>query len=190
MVITLLRAKSNRCAYLHCRKFLNDDMNTGICLDCAHLTIAAIKRFFKVRTVLGIVFAATIFLLIPSLTTLMGLDRIVVIPAYHGSVGMAFAWTFASIYALGTVQIILGVIFCYLLGFSGRIRFESGVVFSYDPMIHSTNVSHTAKRGGALDSMANSGAFIAELFVSLISGPFFFIHGLYKLRQLSVYIKD
>lgn len=40
------------------------------------------------------------------------------------------------------------------------------------------------------ESSMQGGFFVFELFVSLISGPFFFFHRLHKLRQLSSYIKN
>jgi len=39
--------RSERCLYLHCRKFLqNDYMHTGMCKDCAVGAIKGIKKYF------------------------------------------------------------------------------------------------------------------------------------------------
>lgn len=43
------KKKSERCTYLHCRKFLkNDYLNTGMCTDCTVLAVLSIKKYFKV----------------------------------------------------------------------------------------------------------------------------------------------
>jgi len=171
-------------------------MNTGICRDCAELAVSGIKRFLKVRSFIGASFILAVFLLIPAVNALLGFGEIILIPINNGLI-VIDVWTFDDVAALRVGGFILLMMICFFLAFIKRVNFESISELLKDKLEDKSKddyriytVTVDSSRIGSFDGAGRIGVLLIELLISFISGPFFFIHGFYKLRQLSIYIKE
>jgi len=166
-----------------------------MCVDCAKGAIIGIKKYFKNRSVAGIVIMLIVFLIIPGISALFGLDDGIHIPItgylFQSTLSINI-WTFSALAALGIAGIIQIMIICYFLGFTKKISFETGIQYRADYTVKGDNIfyaSATQIQKGRSDSAVKGGLVIVELFISILSGPVFFLHGLYTLRKLSSYVK-
>lgn len=186
---------SERCLYLHCRKFIHNAHNTGMCVECAKGAIVGIKRYFRIRSMVGVGFMVLVFLIIPGLNALLSLNDVIRIPISIGYLYQGYMsiniWSFSAINALGIFGIVQVMIICYFLGFTKKVNFETGIQYKVDYSVKSDEIFYASAaqlQKGRSDSATRGGLVVVELAISLFTGPFFFAHGLYTLRKLSNYI--
>ena len=187
---------SQRCQYLHCRKFIFHDMNTGMCVDCANGAVNGLMKYFKNRSIVGICFILTILLIIPAINALFGLHDGVRIPIRIGYLWQGYMsialWDFGDIAALGFFGIIWAMAICYLLAFTRKINFDAGLLqYKVDYSVKGDEIFYASAaqiQKGRSDSATRGGLIVIELLFSIFTGPFFFMHGLYTLRKLLTYI--
>jgi len=186
---------SERCEY--CRKFLSkNQISTGICPDCAEKVISGIWQSIKIRTVIGILFVTAVFILIHYMrinsfeygTAPLNVMRVPVFWGYLTYNVRTFNWIVNS----SPVEQIHLALLCFLIPFAKRVRFGVGAFYTFSTKhmekTHASDhpyfISATTARGGA----DRAGLLICELFLSAVSGPFFFIHRIYMINRLSAYV--
>ena len=187
---------SQRCQYLHCRKFIFLDMGTGMCTDCAKGAVNGLKKYFKKRSIVGVCFTLTILLVIPAINVLLGLHDAIHIPIRIGYLWQGYMsialWDFGMVAALGLFGIIWVMVICYLLAFTRKINFDAGLLqYKVDYSVKGDEIFYASAaqiQKGRSDSATRGGLIVIELLFSIFTGPFYFIHGLYTLRKLSTYI--
>ena len=137
-----------------------------------------------------------VLLLVPLLNDLLGLGGEIRIPIPFGALFLGYlifnVWNFENIAALGALGVLGLILACYLAAFTRKISFEdgAGLRYTFNYSVKADNIFHSsygAMHKGRSDSAARGGMFLIELLVSMVSGPFFFAHGLYTLRKLSNY---
>jgi len=188
----------DRCTYEYCRKFLKEDEKMiGICRDCAELSIAGYKKMFRLRSIIGVAIIGFVFLFVPLLNQSLSLNNVVAIPLGNFSL-TANIWSFERIALVGVIGVIYLIVLCYLLAFARKVKLETlsgyfrskldsrGIVSTQG--VVQTGVA-MGRFGGSPDAYGRIGITVIEIFASIISGPFFFAHGLYTLRKLSAYVK-
>jgi len=194
---------TERCMLEYCRKFLKEDEKMiGICRDCAEFSVMRYRKIFRVRSIIGGVIISFVCFFIPLLNHILGLDDVVVIP-FHLPLQINI-WSFNSIVSLGFIGIIFLIILCYLLAFARKVKLET--ISGYfqqkldsrgrDISAVSQAIQTDTVPGGGVgvaptpDAFGRVGVVVVELFISFMSGPFFFVHGVYKYRQLAAYIRE
>ena len=189
---------SQRCQYLHCRKFIFLDMNTGMCVDCAKGAVNGLKKYFRKRSIVGICFILAVLLIIPGITALFGLYDGIRIPIRVGYLWQGYMsialWGFGDVAALRLFGIIWAMAICYILAFTRKINFDAGLLqYKVDYSVKGDEIFYASAaqiQKGRSDSATRGGLIVIELLFSIFTGPFFFIHGLYTLRKLSNYINN
>ena len=189
---------TERCMLEYCRKFLKEDEKMiGICRDCAELSVMRYRKMFRVRSIIGGLIISFVLLLIPLLNHILGLNDVIVIP-FHLPLSISI-WSFNTINSIGFIGVIGLITLCYFLAFAGKVKFENIFGFFQQKLnsrghdigasAQALQVNGTVGRFGASpDVYGRVGITIIELFISFMSGPFFFVHGVYKYRQLAAYI--
>ena len=189
---------SQRCQYLHCRKFIFHDMNTGMCIDCAKGAVHGLKKYFKKRSIVGVCFILAVLLIVPAINVLLGLYDGIRIPIRIGYLWQGYMsiypWDFGAIATLGIFGIIQVMLICYFLAFTRKINFDAGLLqYKVDYSVKGDEIMYASAaqiQKGRSDSATRGGLIVIELLFSIFTGPFFFIHGLYTLRRLSNYINN
>ncbi|MCL2565128.1 MAG: M56 family metallopeptidase [Defluviitaleaceae bacterium] len=175
----------DRCTFEYCRKFLKEDEKTiGICRDCAEIRVLGYSKMFRFRSIIGGVIIGFVFLFAPFLNQVLGLS----------------IWPFDSIVSIGFIGVIPLIILCYLLPFARKVKLET-IMGYFQQKLDSRGEdigslalgiqpdSARGRFGASPDVYGRVGITVIELFASFISGPFFFVYGIYKYRQLTAYIK-
>lgn len=187
----------DRCISEYCRKFLKENEKMiGLCKSCAELRVAKYKKIFRFRSIIGGAIIGFLLLFLPLMNQIFALNDLVVISL--GNLALPInIWSFERIASIGFIGIIYLIILCYLLAFARKVKLET--IFSYfqqkldnrgQDIGGPAQVLTGARFGASPDAYGRVGVTVIELFVSLISGPFFFVHGIYKYRQLSAYISE
>ena len=191
---------NERCLLKYCRKFLKEDEKAvGICKDCAKLSVMSYKKMFRSRSILGGLIISFVLLFVPLLNQALNLNDVVVIP-FHSPLSISI-WSFDTVASIGFIGIIGLVTLCYFLAFAGRVKFENIFGFFQQKLdsrgqdigasAQALQVNGTVGRFGASpDVYGRVGITIIELFISFISGPFFFVYGIYRHRQLTIFIRE
>jgi len=183
-----------RCKY--CSRFLTDEQKQearDLCIDCASGVLAGIKKSFKIRAVFGVLCIVVVFVFIHYMRVNAfeygeGVLRVIQVPTVFGYMTYRPA-AFENIMGFSLAQqIMLGVI-VFTLPFLRRIRFgmDSYQTFGKQEVTGGNVASHPMvfHGRGHGDRM---GILISELFLSVISGPYYFMHGLVTMWKMSRYV--
>lgn len=142
------KEETERCLGLNCRKFLtNDHMNTGMCVDCAELTITGIKRYLKTRSIAGAGFVAGAFVLLPAVNALFWTGDVqVTVPVVRALLNLLNTWTFETIAGFGAGRLVLYMFFVYFLAFAKKAGFSNDIKYKADTKVKNSDVTYTHKQ--------------------------------------------
>jgi len=183
-----------RCKY--CSKFLTDAQKQearDLCLDCAQNIFTRLRKSFRIRTVLGVLCVILVFLFIQYMRMNAfeygeGVFRTIHVPTVFGYMTYRPA-TFANIMGFSFAQQIMLGVLVFTVPFLRRVRFgmDSYHTFGKQEITGGNASSHPMvfHGRGQGDRM---GMLIAELFMSIVSGPYFFVHGLVTMWKMGRYI--
>ena len=182
-----------RCRY--CSKFLTDEQkNTrrAFCTACASNILVRLKKSFMVRAVFGILCVVAVLVFIHHVRVNAyfygeGVLSIVRVPTSFGYLNWRVN-TFNSIMNFSIIQNAAVGALAFMFPFLRRVRFgmDAYQTFSQEAVPGSSTSSHPylyAVRGNG-DRM---GVLISELMLSLVSGPYFFVHGLVAMGRMRKY---
>ena len=183
-----------RCKY--CSKFLTDKQKQearDLCLDCANGILTEIRKSFKIRAVLGVLCVIVVFAFIHYMRMNAfeygeGVLRMIHVPTVFGYMTYRPA-AFDNIMGFSIAQQIMLAVLVFTLPFLRRVRFgmDSYHTFGKQEVTGGNVASHPMvfHGRGQGDRM---GILIAELFMSLVSGPYFFVHGLVAMWRMGRYV--
>lgn len=188
-----------RCKY--CRRFLTDEQkahNKAFCTLCARGVIEGIKKSFVIRGVLGIICIAAVFMFIHhmrlnALEYDHGFMSEMHVPIMFGRYITYRMDTFNAIMNFTIAQQVTLAALVFMMPFARRVRFgmDSYYTFSrqYSSNAHASDHPYLIQGGDTRGNMDRLGMLISELFISVISGPFFFVHGTITIARISSYAK-
>lgn len=176
-----------------CYKPLPEEGRTiGLCGECATREIAKLKKRMKVSLAVSVVLLLIVFAVRFYVCThyFIGDYGEVIVPAFFGTMMFnvkSFQRIFYPTFLSGT----LFLAFCFFAPFSSFVNIE------YNTYRHKAEqqLYKTDPFGGMTVASANkqrtddAGLFIVSVMLSVISGPYFFVRRVYKLRQLSNYVR-
>ena len=192
------KEKLERCK--HCRKFLTDEQKRAdrtLCLDCADSVLAGIKKSFRIRAVLGVLCIALVFAFIHYMRMNAfeygeGVLRVIRVPTVFGYLTYRPA-AFENIMNFSFVQqIMLGAV-VFTIPFAKRVRFGMDSYYTFS--MQYTSKSHTSDHPYLITQAASRGSgdrlglLISELLLTLVSGPYFFIHGAVTMWKMKRYVE-
>jgi len=188
------KVKRERCKY--CSKFLTDEQkqeDRTLCIDCAQNIFSRLKKSFKLRAVLGVICIVALFAFIHYMRQNAfeygeGVLRVIRVPTVLGYMTYRPA-AFENIMAFTFAQQIMLGILAFTAPFLKRVRFGMDAYGTFSkqetpgggvgnhPMVY-----HGRGQGDRM------GMLIAELFLSLVSGPYFFVHGMVIMWRMGRYV--
>jgi len=183
-----------RCKY--CSRFLTDEQKHGgreLCIDCASGVLAGIRKSFKIRSVLGVLCIIAVFVFIHYMRVNAfeygeGVLRVIRVPTVFGYMTYRPA-AFSNIMGFTFVQQVILAAVVFTLPFLRRVRFgmDSYQTFGKQEVTGGNMTSHPMvfHGRGHGDRM---GVLISELFLSVVSGPYYFVHGLGVMRKMGRYV--
>ena len=182
--------KSDRCKT--CRRRLSGELaHIGFCEECIVKEIVNIKKRLRISAMIGAVVTATVFAAIyyaKSNAFEFEGDMFIAVPFGHLIYNTR---SFNSMTSLSVSAHILLALACFLAPFGSRVRLDFDTqrskaevdIYKSDP------ISGRMAAGSSAHRTDVAGMFIFEIMVSAVSGPFFFVYRIYKLRQLTNYSK-
>jgi len=192
------RKKSERCKY--CSKFLTDDqkqMDRTLCVECAGSIASGIKKSFKIRTVIGVlcivvVFAFIHYMSIAAFEYGAGVLRVIRVPTIFGYMTYR-PTTFENIMSFSVLdRTLLGAV-TFTVPFARRIRFGMDAYYTFSTQYasnpHASDHPYVIQAGHARGQGDRLGLLISELFLSAISGPYFFVRGAVTIWSMEKYVR-
>ena len=183
--------KSEKCKTCYSR-LSAENIRYGFCPECAKKEVQKLKRRMIVSSIVGTALIVIVFIAIRQARTTAFVpesnryDGSMFIPTFFGH--LAFnARVFDSITNLSLQNSILLGIFCFIIPFGSYVRLEFNSyrekaeidLYRLEPLSGGQSAGSTGPR---LDGV---GLFVITIILSILSGPFFFVYRLFKLRQLS-----
>ncbi len=187
--------KSDKCKI--CYKPLSpENINIGFCKECVPKEITKLKKRIKISTIIGVILIIIVFVAIyyakstAFVSNVNGYKGDIFIPIFFGYVALNER-AFNTITNLSLSMHILLATVCFLVPFASYInlgintyRHEAETnLYDLEP------ITGSVLAGYGNHKVDEIGFFVISIILSIVSGPFFFIYKLYKLRQLSNYIK-
>ena len=177
-----------------CYSALSDEnRRIGVCVDCAEKEAKKIKRRIIISSIAGLIFIVLAFSAIYYMRTnaYTSVDgSAVYIPIFM--YGLTFnVQSFIALVTFSLPELIITVLILFLLPFGSFVKWDffsprheaENNIQNFEPQ---TAKSISEQGSNKLDDV---GMFIFSFFILIISGPFFFVYRLYKLRQVSNYVK-
>lgn len=175
-----------------CRKFLSDTQKQmGICLDCAKEQITKIKKRIIISALAGMALNLVVFAAIHYAgVTGFPVNGDIHVPFFFGYLAYN-AHAFNALINPAPIYRALLAALCFFAPFSGRVNFQYVSfrgqaeinLYKTEPLTGRMTAAYGAHR------MDSAGIFIAEILVSIIAGPLFFIYRPLRIMQLSNYVK-
>ena len=188
------KKKYERCKY--CSRFLTDEqkaMNRTLCIDCAKNIISGIMKSFRIRAVLGVICIAAVFMFIHYMRLNAfeygeGVLRVIRVPVVFGRYLTYRPAAFENIMNFTLAQQIMLAVLVFTAPFAKRVRFgmDGYQTFSTQNAPNASTSSHPMVFHGRGYS-DRFGAWLSEMFLTIISGPYFFVHGLVTTARLMRY---
>ena len=184
--------KAKRCKA--CYNILTDEnKNIGVCGDCAGKEVKKIKRRIIISSIIGIIFIVAVFSALhhARVNTIFSSDgNIAYVPVLKTYWAFNFP-VYESITNLSLQKIFIIALKCFFLPFGSFVKID---FFSPRHEAEKNIQNYEAQTAKSMSTQGYNklddiGLFLFSLFLLLISGPFFFVYRLYKLRQISAYIK-
>lgn len=186
---------SDRCKI--CLSLLSaQNIPIGLCTECAAKEIKKLKNRIWLSTIFGAIFAIIFLTAVRYARTtyfvsdMAGYEGDVFLPFFYGH--FAFnARAFDKILNLSIPAQLLIAAICFFIPFSSYVSFGANTyrhkaeldIYKLEP------ISGNYISGFGSHRMEDVGLFMVSILLSIVSGPFFYIYKLYKLRQLSHYVK-
>ena len=192
------RKKHERCK--SCSKFLTDElraMNNTLYVNCAKKIVSSILKSYRVRVILGFILVVAVFLFIDYMRNFAfehgeGVLRVIRVP-------VVFDWhltfrpvTFDSIMNLTLVQQLILAVVAFMIPFAKRVHFGMDKYhnFSSAPEKGPHPSAHRYLLAGWMRGSGDRvGIMLSEFALTVISGPYFFLHGLVNMVRFLRYVR-
>ena len=184
-----------RCKY--CSRFLTNTQKQearDLCPDCANGVFTGIRKSFKIRSVFGILCAVAAFVFIHYIRVNAfeygeGVLRMIHVPTVFGYMTYRPA-AFENIMRFTFAQYVLLGVVVFTLPFLRRVRFGMDSYHTFGKQeVTGGNVSSHPMVFHGRGQGDRMGVLISELFLSLISGPYYFVHGLVTMWRMRRYTR-
>lgn len=187
--------KNNKREYTKCcscyKPLSEEGKSIGLCRECTGKEIAKLKKRMVRSLAVSVLLVILIFVIqgYVHAAYYMGDHGEVLVPTLFGTMMFNFK-SFNRVFYPTMASGILFVAFCFFAPFSSFVHIEYNTFrHKAEQQLYKTDPFGGQMVAGAGNQRTDdAGLFIASCLLSVVSGPFFFVQRVYKLKKLSDYV--